>query len=322
MTPTPGTPNVCAIFLFNHRYEKNLAVLETLYAGRFSNRHYIMPFSRVKAPNVSAVFEMGHNFSGHLAQAARDFVRPEYTHYVIIADDLLLNPALGEANLLESLGLGADEGYIKNLASADALRMVWSWPSEVTIAFRRNRKALDLGELLPSAGEAQQKFESMGIRFPSPGPHGLGEIWSGYRAAGRRSRASFLRALSLRGRRSDYPFVSGYSDFLVIPAGAIEDFVRFAGTFAALNIFAEIAVPTALALACRSVRTELPLNTHFVGPIDERATPSPKLRGIELWNEQDTMQYAEMLGGTLDHLTDRFPPDWLYVHPVKLSRYA
>jgi hypothetical protein len=116
---------ICAVFLFNHRYEKNIPVLEKIYADRFSHRHYIMPFSRVSAPNVSTVFEAGRNFSGHLAQASRDFIRPEFTHYVVIADDLLLNPALNEGNLLDRLRLAEGQGYIKDLTAADALRMTW-----------------------------------------------------------------------------------------------------------------------------------------------------------------------------------------------------
>ena len=320
MTEPGSKPNICAVFLFNHRYEKNIPVLEEIYAARFSNRHYIMPFSRVAAPNISSVFEAGRNFSGHLAQASRDFIRPEYTHYVVVADDLLLNPALDESNLLDVLGLAADQGYIKDLTAADALRMTWPWASEAAMAFRRGKAGLDVAALLPNPAEAKAKLEAMGIRFPDPGPGGMVQAWRWYQAVGKRARASFLMGLGMRGQPSDYPFVSGDSDFLVIPAGAMQDFVRYAGALAALNIFAEIAVPTALALACQSVRTELALNSHFAAA--SPAHSSSGLRGVEIWDRLDMERYGALFDGTLPEVLDRFPADWLYVHPVKLSRYA
>lgn len=312
---------ICAVFLFNHRYEKNVPVLERIYAERFSHRHYIMPFSRVAAPNISSVFEAGRNFSGHLAQASRDFIRPEFTHYVVIADDLLLNPALNEGNLLGRLGLEPDQGYIKDLTAADALRMTWPWASEAALAYRRGRASIDVAALLPDPRAARAKLEAMGIRFPQPGPGGPLALWRWYQAVGRRARASFLMGLAMRGQPSDYPFVSGYSDFLVIPAAAMEEFVRIAGTLAALNIFAEIAVPTALALACASIRTELPLNTHFASH-PEATGGAGALRGVEVWDRAGMDRLGSWIDGALPDMLDAFPPNWLYLHPVKLSRFA
>jgi hypothetical protein len=189
------------------------------------------------------------------------------------------------------------------------------------MAYRRGRAGIDVAALLPDPAEARVKLEQQGIRFPQPGPHGPGELWRWYRAVGRRARASFLMGLGLRGQPADYPFVSGYSDFLVIPAAAMEDFVRIAGTLAALNIFAEIAVPTALALACDSVRTELTLNTHFTGQ-GEPVTGASGLRGVEIWDRASMDRLGPWIDGTLPEMQASFPPDWLYLHPVKLSRFA
>ena len=108
--------SLCLVHLFNHRFEKNLPVLERIYAGRFPDRHVLMPFASNPGPGISRVYELGRNFSGHIAQGARDFVDPRFTHYVFAGDDLLLNPQLHAGNLVEALSLQPGEAYIKNLA--------------------------------------------------------------------------------------------------------------------------------------------------------------------------------------------------------------
>ena len=135
---------VCLVHLFNHRFEGNLPTLARIYAERFPERHVLMPFASTPGPGISRVYELGRNFSGHIAQGARDFVAPYFTHYVIAGDDLLINPRLNAGNLMEALSLQPGEGYIKNLAPADALRDTWIWAGEAAAHFRRYGKAIDL----------------------------------------------------------------------------------------------------------------------------------------------------------------------------------
>lgn len=316
-----STTKICALFMFNHRFERNLPMIERVYGNRFSHRHILMPFASNPGPNISRVYELGRYFSGHIAQAARDFVRDDFTHYVVIPDDLLLNPSLNENNIIERLNLGVGEGYINNLIAADALRYSWPWAGEAAGAFGRNAQGIDLKGLLPPADEARSRFEKMGIIFPGrPGP---GSRWRRLAAqpTAARARWAYVYTLSLLGRSSPYPLLAGYSDFLVIPAAAIDKFVHYCGVMAALNIFAEIAIPTALALSADRIKTELVRNRHFRGPAAPRTDPAG-LKGVAFWKAADFVPYNDLLSKPLDELLAAFPEDVLYLHPVKFSNYA
>ena len=310
-------PRICLVHLFNHRHEANVRVLERIYGGRFGHRHILMPFSTAPGPNISRVYEPGRNFSGHIAQGARDFMGEQFTHYVIAGDDLLLNPQLDETNLIGALGLRPGEGYIKNLVAADALRGRWIWAGEAAAKFRRNAKAIDLGPLLPSADEARAKFAALQLTFPARPAVTL----SDQLRFARQSVWAALEGMAMHRRPADYPLLSGYADFIVVPADAMAQFVHFCGVFAALDIFAEVAVPTALALAASKVRTELPVGHHFVPNRKVERSPGAT-KGVELWDKADSQALDWLLSLPLDALLARFPADWLYIHPVKLSRYA
>jgi len=280
-----------------------------------------MPFATVDDPKVSRVFELGRNFSGHFAQSAADWIEDGVTHYVVVPDDLLLNPELDESNLIDRLGVLPGEAYTKNLVSADALRHQWPWAAESAATFVQSSKVIDIAGLLPDAADARAKFERMGIAFSGVGQYRGGPTVKQRVASARRAKRSTLQALSLRGRPAPYPLLAGYADFLVIPAEAIDDFVRYCGAFAAMNIFAEVAVPTALALAAEAVRTELPRNVHFLDP-DRQPSDPDALRGVELWSAAERRDCPVLHCDSPDAALAAFDPKWLYVHPVKLSRFA
>lgn len=317
MTPAP---RICAVFVFNHKFERNLPLLERLYGHRFAHRHVIMPFASRTGPGLSRVYEMGRTFSGHIAQGARDFIDPDFTHYAFISDDLILNPALDERNLLERLKVGPGEGWIKNLAPLDGLRYRWSNAGEAAMALRKWGRGMAWQAELPDAAAARARFEALGLRFSAPKP-GLSGLAYQFGGLPRLSVWAAAMTLAMTGREADYPLLSGYSDFFVVPAEAIEPFAHYCGVFAALGVFAEVAVPTALALTAGRVVTELAPGEHFMDA-DARRSPDAALRGVEFWEAPAAEAFAARAGHKLDQLAGAFPADWLYVHPVKLSGFA
>lgn len=312
---------VAAVFLFNHRFERNIAKLDDIYGERFPLRTYLMPFARSDRPDVVRVEETSWHFSGHVAQGAHRFRRPDVSHYVFISDDLILNPALDADNIVERLGLDERTGYIKSLASIDAQRYAWHRGVEATIALRRNGPGFDYRSELPPAEEARARYERIGIDMARPVFRSRAEALFAVTTLPKRAGYMSLPwAARFHGKASDYPLLGGYADFFVVPAAAIDAFVHYCGVLAALNIFAEVAVPTALALATEHVVTELAPGEGFWTP-QARRNPDCSLKGVEFWDPAETPAFGQRFGFEQQRLLVEFPRDWLYVHPVKLSQW-
>jgi hypothetical protein len=319
------------VFVFNHRFEKNVPKLKAYYLPRFSNLHFLMPFYSGCEVDITRVIENGWSFSGHIAQGAASYNVPGVTHYVFLGDDLILNPSLDQSNLPNLLNLEPGAGYIKSLVPADNIRFRWPWAIYATRALQS--ATFNYRSELPEAGNALQKFSEMGLAFNDPRPNWRRDRkWlevpmphTDLRSFHRNLYAvplyisSVLRHISSIGHRSPYPILAGYSDFVVVPAESVQLFAHYCGVFAAMNIFAEIAVPTALALACSSVQTELPLNEHFMDKPVSSSGCSP-FHGTEIWDAEVEL-FCKKYDYSWSRLIGEFPPNNLYYHPVKLSMW-
>lgn len=312
-------PSITVVFVFNHKFERNMARLEEYYGPRFSKRLYVMPFSESADPKVISVSEASWYFGGHIAQAAARFIDDASSHYVFIADDLILNPRLNEENLIAAMNLPPETGYIKSLVSNEELRYRWPWAADAAAAIRKFGNGFNYAAELPPAAETQAHFESLGFRFPRPVPRTPQQLRAAVFGTKPTSAWTYAMNLLMTGKRAAYPLLAGYSDFLVVPGGAIRRFTRYCGIFTAMNVFAEVAIPTALAMACDHVMTELAYGNHFVGEAPRR-NPDARLQGLELWGQQ-IPEFGATLGNRWDELLRTFPEHRLYTHPVKLSQW-
>jgi hypothetical protein len=298
--------NTKLVVIFNHRYEDNVEVLEDLYRERFAPT-FLMPFYRGGAPNVLAVHDSSHRFHGFVSEAHERFRGPDVTHYLFAADDLFLNPALTAENVTKELGLGTHTGWVKELRSLASTPFVWEHLMPAVETFQRNTGVEHQREL-PAADEARRLISRHA------------EVSTDVKLANLRSFTGKVRPRELRHkhvrralsnfvwprrRRLPYPLVWGYSDCFVVPAGAMDDFVHYCGVFAAMDLFVEVAIPTALALACEDVATERDI------PLECR----------ELWTHEEQRALVTKHEGNIDVLTRRFDPTLFYVHPVKLSQW-
>ncbi len=308
---------VALAVVFNHRFERNIPRLEKYYGPRFSNRRYLMPFADGSRPDVIRVVENGCNFSGHIAQGYSTYNDPDITHYAFLGDDLILNPSLNESNLANALNLPPDTAYTKNLTPLDNIRFHWEHSISSLKALRSPQ--FDYQSELPPAADARKKFEAMGLQFLPPWPRTKKDLRFTFGTLPLRARDDFFGHLTEMGQSPAYPLLSGYSDFIVVPTAHIRTFAHYCGVFAALNLFAEVAVPTALALACPAVRTELAMGEHFRGIMPKRSAES-RWHGTEIWKE-DIPPFCARYGLSWDKLLAEFPSDVLYFHPVKLSQW-
>lgn len=307
MNPAPAASSDCTklVVVFNHRYEDNIDILEDIYRDRF-DATYLMPFYRGNHPKVSPVHDSSHYFHAFIAQAYRGYRDSSATHYAFAGDDLFLNPLLDAENVGATLGLAEDVGYIKTYSNLAGAPFAWS---HLVPAIERlsGSTGVNHHRELPDKDEAHSRL----TRHIEP-LYRIG--WANLRgfdgklnlrtATARRSAAFFLRHPKLR--TMPYPLLWGYSDLFVVPATAMDDFVHYCSVFAAMRLFVEVAIPTALALACSHIKTE----------------SSGNLKGVEVWHAHEQAQLIDRFGSSIRRLMDEFPSDWLYVHPVKLSKWS
>lgn len=103
------------LIIYNHRYDKNIPRLEEIYRKRFSHIFHIVPFYDGKQENVISVYESSYYFSGYISQTYAHLKDSGFTHFFVVADDMIINPNLNENNLWLQMGIDADDCYIDGL---------------------------------------------------------------------------------------------------------------------------------------------------------------------------------------------------------------
>ncbi len=261
--------------------------------------------------DVVPVYGNSLYFQGFFAEGAQAFIEKRHTHYIFVADDLLLNPVLGERSILDILGIGAATLFITNLRPPHQMwrgyphiRKVLSWTKHTT--------GVEYRTLLPSNEEAKARFATHGLtadRVPGSvlnqpvGWYGAspGSLWL---AAKRLMLNAFY---STKSWELPYPLLYGYADFLIVDASAIEEFCYLCGVFAAMNVFVEFAAATALVLAAKAVKTDDSSTSGF--------------RGYMTWDSASLDQIYARYEGDLTRLMAGFPPKQTFIHPIKLSKW-
>ena len=302
------------IIVFNHRYDKNIPILETLYAERFSSIWFLVPFYDGSHPRVIPVYESSNYFQSFFAQGYHRFRDEANSHYIFLGDDCILHPSVNESNILESTGLLPETDFIPGIIEFHKLGKDSWWHAFKGVDFFNNRKGAEIRNELPSRDEAIALFNTHGIEtkplkrsqlFGHPDKlsrKGLAQWLNGYYHFNIRWKAYKKKNLL----ELPYPVAGAYSDILIIQSATIEKFCRYCGVMAAAGLFVEIAVPTALLLSSRKIMQE----------------PAMARKGLALWTPAEITSVETRYGRSLRKLLDQFPPQQLYYHPVKLSRWT
>jgi len=114
----------------------------------------------------------------------------------------------------------------------------------------------------------------------------------------------YISARYVFRKRPSYPMAASYSDIAVISKYSIKKFCHYCGIFAASHLFVEWALPTSLVLACKKIVSEKDLT----------------LQGRALWTKED-YEILEKYEQNLKKLLDDFPQNYIYLHPIKLSKW-
>lgn len=272
--------NVCLIFIYNHKYNENIEILEEIYGKKFQNIYHIVPFYEGQNENVIPVYESSYTFQGYITQAFRSFYNEKYSHYLFVADDLILNPRINERNVIESLGLEEDNNYIKSITN---LYNVTSWSHQVDAVkifskYNKLNAYLNYENELPKVNEAIKLMNTHNVHF---------------------------KGINWEDDMSRYPLLMGYSDFIVVSSKSIKRFCHICGVFAAMGLFVEAAIPTALGLCEEKIVTEKDVD----------------FKGIELWDKAEKKNIEIKYNLNIDTLLSSYDDKLLYIHPIKLSQW-
>lgn len=285
---------VALLVIYNHRYDNNIARVRQIYAQRFSHIYHVMPFYNGSEDNVIPVFESSYYFSGYISQAYAHLQKMGFTHFFVVADDMILNPVINEYSLWTELGIGYDDSYIDEIVCFQHGGKRW-WRRIIdALDYTPNQLGIELKGILPSKEEAEYRFDFHHLPYtPIPRKELL-----------RNPRKKDFFKMLLRNCNLQYPLVRAYSDILLLPSNVMSVFSGYCGAFAATRLFVEMAIPTALVLSSDSIKLGKDI----------------KLQPGAMWTRED-LRLLDPYGFRLQKLLENFPSHKLYLHPIKLSQW-
>ena len=287
---------IALLVIYNHRFDKNIPLIDKMYEGRFSHVYHIVPFYDGTKENVIPVYASSHYFQSYISQAYTHLRNKGFTHYFVVADDMILNPVINETNIWDVTGLNEDECmYPSEFWILQKLPWCWSWIDNV-LHYNPKIKGVEIEHILPSIKEAEESF-----RF-----HNLPVSKIPLRSIYQPPFKDLLLHLPRLpfSRKLKYPLVAGYSDIFMVTADVMDNFCKYCGAFAATNLFVEAAIPTSLVLSAKKIRKESSL----------------KLHSGALWGK-DFELFNKKYNFSLELLKSNFPNDKLFIHSIKLSKW-
>lgn len=286
------------VIMFNHKYNKNLHLLRDMYSNRFSYIRFLVPFYQGNDSDVISVYENSYQFQGYVAQGLHEFLADNISHYIFVGDDLILNPILNEMNVAAYFGLKEADSYFESFTP---LKDMKSWPYErfrgAELAFKQ--KGASFWSEIPSKEKAfaiankyeMRDFDLKNVMFlPQKGAKQIANILK-----------SKIKPISI-----DYPLVTGYSDFFIVSAKDVIGFSHVCGTFAAMRLWVEIAIPTALMLTAGKIVAQKDI----------------KLKTEKMWLPSEFVKkFEEKCQYRISMIQNNWPEGYAYLHPVKLSKW-
>ncbi len=126
------------VVIYNHHYPDNVAKIEHIYGGRFSRIHHLMPFYEKRRDpnpanhkfNIIPVYDNSHYHQSFIANGFTDYYHQDASHYIFIADDLMLNPQINENNYQKFFNLTPDAAYVPWLSNLGNAYSLLPWKEE------------------------------------------------------------------------------------------------------------------------------------------------------------------------------------------------
>ena len=154
---------VALMVIYNHRFDRNIPLIDKMYKERFTYVYHIVPFYDGTQENVIPVYESSYHFQSYISQAYTHLKHNGFTHYFIVADDMLLNPKVDENTLWEETGLEEDECmYPSEFWVLQNMPHFWPWFDNV-LHYDPKMRGVEVDNILPSKEDAEKLFRAHGI---------------------------------------------------------------------------------------------------------------------------------------------------------------
>ncbi|MCI8626008.1 MAG: hypothetical protein HFI40_06970 [Lachnospiraceae bacterium] len=297
---------ICLVIIFNHRYDQNIDILEKIYKGRFEAIYYLVPFYDGKKENVIPVYESSFQFQGYVAQGWKEFYRETYSHYLFIGDDLILNPSINQENFFEYFKMKPESSYCPSCVPLGRYKG-WGYEGRMYNAYFSFSQytGTNYQEEILSSKKAFQKVYEYGY---SEEDFYLTKNQLFHCNLSKMEILYFIlkhpgHTIKLLKRIPlSYPVFGGYSDIFLLHKQDIKVVSKMFGVFAAIRLFVEMAIPTAMRLQCKELQ---------IG--------GSKSKVIWELKEKEKLEQEYLLN--LNLLFRDWPKEINYIHPVKLSKW-
>ena len=262
---------VTTCVLFNHPYPDNIPILREIFSPRYRDLVFTQPLVRSQDPDVFTTYRGSYTFHGQIADIADQLLTRGSEYYIFVQDDVLLNPRFNDRELVERLGVAADGGFIPEVAPLGGQLSWWPWAFRTIwqTYYPMNNLAgsgvENLMGLLPDGSALRSRLSKQyGLNFVPLNYDRNSDFSTLYPFVDPGLRNAAVRVL-IEGLFSSsperdavelpFPYCRAMSDFFVVGRSAFRKFSEMVGWFAAADIFAEVAIPTAL-LACAAHVTQ------------------------------------------------------------------
>lgn len=291
---------IALLVLFNHRYDKNIPKLRRLYSNKFSHIFFLVPFYDGNDSDVIPVYGNSFHFATYISQAYSHIRNLGFTHYFVVADDMIINPSIDEQNLWAEIGISTEDCYMPRIVSLQQQRY---WAHVVdALKFKVKTRGVEISNILPSKEEAIKRLSTYGCYCPKVPYKGLvpKQVFSKIYLNNIWELARNRFSLSL-----DYPLVGGYCDILLIPEKVMLSFCQISGAFSAAGLFVEVAIPSTLLLITDKLKMDCDV----------------KLKEGDMWRADTLISFEKEYEMDVKKLLDNYPKDILFYHPIKFSKW-
>jgi len=300
--------NPLLIIEHNYNIPRTIEALEHFLKDKFPDRVHLVPHYRGRASHIFPVYEHSIYFERYFSQTADLYYDKRFTHYIVIADDLFLNPSINYQNINDYLRLDNSSSFLPTpWGMLHELSFKWANTMSALNAFYSNdlyfHHAPQWKEVFPPLEEAWQIFNKYGFKQGK-----LKFNWEKPNAAFPTRIKSLLYYIKLILRRRlslPYPLIASYSEFFVVDSQAFLRFSELCETAGKMRLWVEVAIPTLLLLCSQNVIFEKDRNLH----------------GKTYWTPNEVNNLIKRNEGHVKNLIQEFDNNTLYLHPIKLSTW-